>query len=400
VAVLSAPVGVLDGIKVLDFGRYVAGPYCAALLGDLGADVVRVERVGGGEDRFVGPVADDGAGALFLEVNRGKRGLALDPSTPDGAGVVQRLLGWADVVVANLPPAGLAALGVDEASVRAVNPTAVLTTVDAFGTTGPYAGRLGFDGVAQAMSGSVYLSGTPGAPTKAYVPWVDFSTAAFAALGTVAALYWRRDHAGEGQLVEAALLRTALTVAGGPLIEQAVRQVDRRAVGNRSHLAAPYDVCATTDGWVIVQVIGSVQFRRFCALVGEPAWIDDPRFATDHDRVANADPLTERLLEWCRSRSTAEVLAALDEARIPAGPVLSPQQALDDPHVQGAGLLQPLAYGGTTAPVPVTPFALSSDGPTLRGPAPRLGEHTDAVLADVGCSSQVIAALRAAGAVA
>lgn len=392
--------GVLDGIKVLDLGRYVAGPYCAALLGDLGADVVRVERVEGGEDRFVGPVADDGAGALFLEVNRGKRGLALDPSSPEGAGVVRRLVAWADVVVANLPPAGLAALRVDEPSVRAVNPTAVLTTVDAFGTAGPYAGRIGFDGVAQSMSGAVYLSGTPGSPTKAYVPWVDFATAAFAALGTVAALHWRRDHAGEGQHVEAALLRTALTVAGGALIEQAVRQVDREPVGNRSHLAAPYDVCATTDGWVIVQVIGQVQFRRWCALVGEPAWADDPRFATDEDRVAHADLLTGRLLDWCRTRSTAEVLSALDDAKIPGGPVLSPQQALDDPHVQGAGLLEPLAYGPITAPIPVTPFTLSADGPALRGPAPRLGEHTDAVLAELGCSPDEIARLRADGTVA
>lgn len=392
--------GVLDGVKVLDFGRYVAGPYCAALLGDLGADVVRVERVGGGEDRYLGGVADDGAGALFLEVNRNKRGLALDPSTTEGADVVRRLVACADVVVANLPPAGLAALGLDEASVRAVNAAAVLTTVDAFGTTGPYAGRIGFDGIGQAMSGSVYLSGTPGSPTKAYVPWVDFSTAAFAALGTVAALYWRRDHAEQGQHVEAALLRTALTVAGGPLIEQAVRHVDREPVGNRSHLAAPYDICATTDGWVIVQVIGDVQFRRWCSLVGEPGWADDPRFATDDDRVASGDLLTGRLLEWCRTRSTTDVLAAFEDARIPAGPVLSPQQALDDPHVQASGLLQPLPYGGVTAPIPITPFGLSVDGPTLRTPAPAVGEHTDAVLTDLGCTPDEIAALRAAGTVA
>src|SRR5688500_15129245 len=232
---------VLAGVKVLDFGRYVAGPYCAALLADLGADVVRVERVGGGEDRYLGGVAGDGSGALFLEVNRGKRGVALDPSAPGGADLVRRLVAWADVIVANLPPAGLRSLGLDEASVRAVNERCVLTTVDAFGTSGPYAGRIGFDGIGQAMSGSVYLSGTPGSPTKAYVPWVDFATAAFAALGTVAAI-----HSGlPGQKVEAALLRTALTVAGGPLIEQAVRKVDREPVGNRSHLAAPYDICAT-----------------------------------------------------------------------------------------------------------------------------------------------------------
>ena len=393
-------VGVLDGVRVVDFGRYIAGPFCAALLGDLGATVVRVERPGGGEDRFLGPVAGDGSGALFLEVNRGKRGLALDPSPPSGRAVVARLLGWADVVVANLPPSGLAALGLDEASVRAVNPTAVLTTVDAFGTAGPYADRLGFDGVAQSMSGAVHLSGAPGQPTKAYVPWVDFSTAAFAALGTVAALLWRRDHVDDPQRVEVSLLRTALTVAGGPLIEQAVLQLDREAIGNRSHLAAPYDICATTDGWIIVQVIGPAQFRRWCELVGEPGWVSDPRFATDTERVAHADVLTGRLLEWARQRSSDDALAALDAARIPAGPVLSPQQALDDPHVRAARLVAPTPYGDITAPIPVSPFALTRGGPGAPRPAPTVGEHTDAVLAEVGFAAEEIGRLRAEGVVA
>ena len=390
-------VGVLDGVRVADFGRYIAGPFCAALLGDLGATVVRVERPGGGEDRFLGPVAADGSGAIFLEVNRGKRGLALDAAHPAGRDVVRRLLAWADVVVANLPPSGLVALGLDEASVRVVNPTAVLTTVDAFGTAGPYADRVGFDGVAQAMSGAVHLSGAPGRPTKAYVPWVDFSTAAFAALGTVAALLWRRDHLGEAQHVEASLLRTALTVAGGPLIEQAVLALDREAIGNRSHLAAPYDICATTDGWIIVQVIGPAQFRRWCELVGEPGWADDPRFATDTDRVAHADELTGRLLEWARGRSTAEALTALDAARIPAGPVLSPRQVLDDPHVQAAPLVAPVRYGDITAPIPLAPFVLAHGGPVPPRPAPTVGQHTDAVLAELGLAPADIATLRADG---
>lgn len=386
----------LDGVKVLDFGRYVAGPFCAALLGDLGADVVRVERVGGGEDRYLGPVAGDGSGALFLEVNRNKRGLALDPRRAGGADVMRRLVEWADVIVANLPPSGLAAVGLDEASVRAVNQRCVLTTVDAFGTSGPYAGRVGFDGIGQAMSGAVYLSGQPGTPTKAYVPWVDFATAAFAALGTVAALHSGRA----GQKVEAALLRTALTVAGGPLIEQAVAHVDREPVGNRSHLAAPYDICATRDGWVIVQVIGPVQFRRFCDLVGEPSWADDPRFATDLQRVEHQELLTGRLLQFCRERSTAEVLASFDETKIPAGPVLAPQQALDDPHVAAGGFLHPLPYGDVVAPIPVTPFSLAIDGPAIRTPAPRTGEHTEAVLSDIGLDPHVIDTLRASGTVA
>jgi crotonobetainyl-CoA:carnitine CoA-transferase CaiB-like acyl-CoA transferase len=333
-------------------------------------------------------------------VNRGKQGVALEASSSAGRAVLRRLVGWADVVVANLPPSGLAALGLDERSVREVNPTVVLTTVDAFGTAGPYADRVGFDGVAQSMSGAVHLSGVPGHPTKAYVPWVDFSTAAFAALGTVAALLWRRDHAGDAQRVEASLLRTALTVAGGPLIEQAVLHLDREAIGNRSHLAAPYDICATTDGWIIVQVIGPAQFGRWCTLVGEPGWAEDPRFATDTDRVAHADVLTGRLLEWARQRSTADALADLDAARVPAGPVLSPQQALDDPHVRAVPLVAPTPYGDVVAPIPVPPFSLTHGGPVAPRPAPTVGEHTDAVLAEVGFAPEEIDDLRAAGIVA
>lgn len=387
--------GVLDGVKVLDAGRYIAGPFCAALLADLGADVVRVERVGGGEDRFLGPVAADGSGALFLEANRNKRGVALDAGSPEGREVMVRLVRWADVVIANLPPAGLAALGLDEESVRSVNDRAVLTTVDAFGTAGPYAGRIGFDGIGQAMSGAVYLSGHPGQPMKAHVPWVDFITASFAALGTLAAL-----HSGlSGQRVEAALLRSALTVAGGPLVEQAAIAPDREPVGNRSHHAAPYDICTTTDGWIIVQVIGPAQFRRFCALVDEPAWVDDERFATDQSRVEHQDLLTGRLLGWCRTRTTEQALAELEAARLPAGPVLSPQQCLDDPHVQGAGFMETVTYAGAAMQIPVAPFTLSANGPELRSAAPTVGQHTDAVLADAGFTNAEIDRLRAQGVV-
>ena len=391
--------GVLDGVRVVDFGRFIAGPYCACLLGDLGADVVRVERVGGGEDRAVGPVAD-GVGAIFLHVNRNKRGMTLDPGTEEGREVVRRLVAGADVVVANLPPAVLAAMGLDEASVRAVRPDVVLTTVDAFGAGGPYSERVGFDGVAQAMCGSVYLSGQPGRPTKDYVPWVDFATASVAAFGTLAALQWR-ERTGEGQHVEGALLRSALTVAGGPLVEQAVIKADREPIGNRSHVAAPYDVCATTDGWVIVQVIGRPMFKRWVRLMGDEGWLDDPRFATDEDRATHADLLCGRLAAWCAERTTAEALAAFETARIPAGPVYRPQQALDDPHVQATGFLSPTPFPGLPqpAPIPATPVALSATPGTIRRRAPLLGEHTDEVLAELGYDAAAATALRASGVV-
>jgi crotonobetainyl-CoA:carnitine CoA-transferase CaiB-like acyl-CoA transferase len=391
-------VGVLDGIHVLDFGRFVTGPYCAALLGDLGADVIRVERLAGGEDRYLGPVADDDSGAFYLQVNRNKRGVALDMSSAEAPAVIDRLLRWADVLVANLPPAGLKKLGLDEHSVRAVKPDIVLTTIDAFGTKGPYADRVGFDGIAQVMSGSAYLSGTADGPSKSYVPWADFSTAAFAALGTVAALLWRKDH-DQGQHVEASLLRTALTVTGGSLIEQAVRGVDRAPVGNRSYGSAPSDIFRTQDGWVLVQVIGPVQFRRWVDLVDCPEWLDDPRFGTDELRVANAAVLNDRLGEWCATRSTAQALEQLERAKLPCGPVLKPQEVLDDPHVQASGILEPMKYSHVVAPLPMAPFTLSHESPSIREPAPTLGQHTVEVLREVGCPEDQIERLAKSGAI-
>ena len=192
--------GVLDGIRVLDFGRYIAGPFCAALLGDLGAEVIRIERLGGGEDRFFIPVgaAPDGGGAMFLAMNRNKRGMTLAPAAPKGREIVRRLAATADVVIANLPPAVLRSLALDLDSLRAVKPDIILTTVTGFGAGGPLSHKHGFDGIGQAMSGAVYLSGTPEQPVMTKVPWVDFGTAFLSAFGTLAALI-ERGKTGRGQ---------------------------------------------------------------------------------------------------------------------------------------------------------------------------------------------------------
>ncbi|NWH09190.1 MAG: CoA transferase [Alphaproteobacteria bacterium] len=396
---------VLDGIKVLDFGRYIAGPYCAALLGDLGADVIRIEKREGSEDRYLLPLTPgkDGAtgdGAMFMQMNRNKRSLTLDPMTEEGRRIAHRLAEEADVVIANLPPATLKAMGLDYATLFAINPRIILTTVSAFGSTGPYADRVGFDGIAQAMCGAVYLSGTPEQPIKSYAPWVDFGTASLAAFGTMAALY-ARAQTGRGQEVQGALLSTALTFFNFHLIEQAILKTDRVATLNRSQNSGPSDLFRAKDGFVQITINGEPLFRRWAKLLGEPEWIGDPRFASDQARGDNGEALSARMQRWFSERSVAEALSALEAARIPAGPVYSPQQALDDGHVKAMGLFQDVNYPGLGLPAPVagTPVSLSLTPGELRRRPPMLGEHTDEILAAIGIGAEEIARLRAANVV-
>ena len=389
--------GVLDGVRVLDFGRYIAGPFCAALLADLGADVIRVEKVRGSEDRFVVPLTPAGDGALFMQVNRNKRGLTLNPMKPDGQEVVRRLVVTADVVVANLPDAALEAMRLDYASLTAHKSDIILTSVSAFGTGGPYSEKLGFDGIGQAMSGAMYLSGRPDEPTKSYVPWVDFTTALSAAVGTLAALMARRQ-TGCGQQVRGSLLASALSVANSTLIEQQLTTRDRVATMNRSQISAPWDTHHTRDGWILVQSLGQPLFERWTKLMGESHWLDDPRFVDDMARGDNGQVISERMARWCAERTTAEALEALESARIPAGPVYSPQDALEDPHVAAAGFLRQLEFPGlpSAAPVADAPFSLSDSEVGVRHRAPVLGEHTDKILREVGYTVAEISAMREA----
>ena len=394
----------LEGVRVVDFGRYIAGPFCGALLGDLGADVIRVEKRDGREDRTILPLAknEDGSpreGAMFLQMNRNKRSLTLDPAHEKGREVVRRLITGSDVVIANLPGETLKSLGLDYASVSAINPRAVLGVVTAFGLEGPYSNRVGFDGIAQAMSGIAQFSGTEDQPVRSAAPWVDFGTASLLALGIVSALRVR-DATGKGQLVEGALLRTATTFFSTLLIEEAVLKPGRKPSLNRSQTSAPSDIYKTADGWITIAVNGDPLFRRVTRVIDAPEWLTDPRFASDSARGDNGHVISARIQEWCASRSSADVVAAFETARVPCGPVYTMRQTLDDPHVRATGLFTDTSFSGIgDAKVAATPVKLHGTPGTVRKRAPTLGEHNDEILSELGYSPAEIEDLRKSGTV-
>ena len=321
--------------------------------------------------------------------------MTLNPMKPEGREIVKKLVATADVVVANLPPDTLEALGLDYESLATIKPDIILTMISAFGRGGPYSNRVGFDGLGQAMSGNMYMSGTPDQPVKAYAPFIDFGTASLAAFGTMSALF-ERQKTGKGQIVEGSLFNTALTMMNGTVIEQAAIQRNRVATLNRSQTSAPADTFKTKDGWVLVQSVGGPLFKRWAELMGEDHWLHDDRFKTDISRGDNGEIISERLATWCAERTSQEVLNEMEQARIPAGPVLSPQQVLEDPHIAEKGLFEPVTYPGLDRPAPLmkTPVELSATPGTIRTRPPKLGEHTNEIMLELGFNHDQIRDLK------
>ncbi|NMG42615.1 CoA transferase [Aromatoleum toluvorans] len=403
--------GALSHIRVLDLSRILAGPWAGQILADLGADVIKVERPGEGDDtRHWGPpFLQDATGqhppvaAYFLGANRNKRSIAVDMTQAEGQRLLRELATHCDVVLENFKVGGLARYGLDYASLKAVNPRLVYCSITGFGQDGPYAARAGYDFLIQGMGGLMSLTGRPdgepgGGPMKVGVALTDILTGLYAANAVQAALAWR-EKSGEGQHIDLALLDVQVACLANQAMNYLTTGVAPGRLGNAHPNIVPYQDFPTDDGYMILAIGNDGQFARFCEAAGDPALAADPRFASNQARVEHRATLIPLLNKLTIRRTTADWIARLEAAGVPCGPINTLADVFADPQVQARGLrveLQHPALG--SVPQVANPMRLSATPVEYRSAPPLLGEHTDAVLsALLGLSGADIARLRDTG---
>ncbi|MCA1185317.1 MULTISPECIES: CaiB/BaiF CoA-transferase family protein [unclassified Saccharopolyspora] len=393
----------LENLTVLDLTQVMAGPYCCQLLGDLGADVIKVEPVGGGDAtrQATGHRLPRGTSAAFLAVNRNKRSIALDLKTDAGLDTFYRLVRDADVVVESFRPGVATRLGVDYPALRERNERIVHASLSGFGQTGPYAGRPGYDLIAQAMSGIMSVTGEPGGPpTKSGVPVADLSAGLFCAVGILSACL-SRAATGRGQAVDTSLYDAALALSIWETSELWATGEAPGRLGSAHRVNAPYEALPTRDGHITVGANNERLWRRLCAVLDRPELPADERFATNTDRVRHRAELAAELATTLRTRDTEEWTELLLAAGVPAGPIRDYAQSCADPHTLAREMVVEVDHPGE-GPVRAlgVPVKLSGTPGRIRRPAPALGEHTDELLRATGRTDEEIRALRAEGAVA
>ncbi|AHV93221.1 CaiB/BaiF CoA transferase family protein [Bordetella holmesii] len=397
----------LAGIRVLDLTRVLAGPWCTQNLADLGAEVIKIERPGAGDDtRAWGPpYLKDAAGqntseaAYYLSANRNKFSVALDIASARGAELVRELAKQCDIVVENFKVGGLRKYGLDYESLKAINPRIIYCSITGFGQTGPYASRPGYDFMIQGMGGLMSITGERddlpgGGPQKAGVAVADLMTGMYSTVGILAAVI-ERERSGLGQHIDMALLDCQVAMlANQNLNFMTSGQAPQRA-GNAHQNLVPYQVFAAADGHLIVAVGNDGQFRNYCRVLGLPELAADPRFSTNPQRVRNRETLVPLLVERMATGARDTWLAELEAAGVPAGPINTLDQVYEDPHVQARGMKRELPHAlAGTVPIAASPLKFSDTPIEYRRPAPMLGEHTRQILSErLGLSDEDIQAL-------
>jgi crotonobetainyl-CoA:carnitine CoA-transferase CaiB-like acyl-CoA transferase len=394
-------VDALEGIRVLDLTQIMAGPFCAMLLADLGAEVIKIERPQGGDDsRRMGPPYYNGESAAFMAVNRNKYGLALDLQTPAGKDILWRLIDTADVLVENFRPGAMDRLGFGYEPVHARRPELVYGSISGYGQTGPYRDRGGFDLVAQAMSGVLSVTGTPEAPAKVGVPISDLNAGLFASHGILAALLVR-GRTGEGQYVETSLLEGALAYTIWESNEYWATGTPPVGLGTAHRLSAPYQVFPTADGWIAIGAANQRTWERLAGALRRDDLLHDARFSTNSGRMANLPALIETLSDTFKTAPTSEWSERLDVAGVPAGPVLTLDGVYEHPQVQARQMDVEIEHpvAGRVHAIGM-PVKYSATPGKFSRPAPLLGQHTVEVLRSIGMSDEEYQHARAQGVVA
>lgn len=403
----------LDGIKVLDLSRVLAGPWCTQILADLGADVVKIERPEVGDDtRTWGPPflkdaqgQDTPQSTYFTACNRNKRSVTIDMATPQGQALLKQMAAEADVLVENFKTGGLKQYGLDYASLRAINPRLVYCSVTGFGHDGPYAERAGYDLMIQAMTGMMSITGRAdgepgGGPIRVGVALTDLFTGCYASTAILAALRVR-EQSGEGQHIDMSLLDVGMAILANQASAFLNTGTPPQRQGNTHPSLAPYQDFPTQDGAMLLAIGNNGQFQRFCDAAGRPEWARDERYASNTLRVKHREELIPAMQALTRTRSTAEWVSLLEDKAVPCGPINDIGQAFDDAQVKARGLAVTLprdAGDGIEAITGVaSPLRLTATPPVLRRAPPALGQHTDEVLAQMGLSEGEIQALRTAG---
>ncbi len=386
----------LDGIRVIDLSRVLAGPWCGALLGDLGADVIKVEDTAAGDESRTWPPKKDGETAAYLMINRNKRGITLDLKAPEGVEVIKALVKDADVLVENFRTGTMESFGLGYDTLAAINPRLIYCSVSAFGRTGPRKDSPGYEALMQAFSGIMSITGEPdGQPVRSAVSFLDLTTGILCALGVTAAVH-QRERTGLGQRVDGSLLETAIALLAYHAEGYLLAGVVPRALGSGHPSLSPYRNFKCRDGqWMFIAAANDRFWQKLTGALGIEWMATDPRFAVNHDRVVHRAELEAMLEDIIGQHDREPLLKRLEEADVPATPVNTVDQVMSDPQTIERGIIQRVQHP-TLGEIPVvgTPIKFSRMTPGVRRPAPLRGEHTDAVLAECGFTTERIRELR------